>query len=455
MLYEVGVPVLWFAEPVTKQDVARFGIDVGDARHQALLEMLAILIGVRMWLDHVVAGRATVVVRCDSQAALGATANLKSRDARMNAVVRELALDVAEGRYELHILEHLPGRNNVYADALSRFYQPGASRDVPPTLMHAARTYPDKRGSTWWLASAGLGGEVCEGAGFMGDAVGEEAEEAAWCGKGMWVGEPWDVRRGGALHDVRLPDARTGLQDIASGAAFVYLRPDAGSFSTARGRPVKAATSWPRPLRSKAHPYGVTALTDPHRVGDKEKVERGNAVGIFALRHAAGRAGRGQAVAVVNPADSFLWMFREARELCQMAGITTHIYSECGFGGMSFRKMAIVTNVAELGPAMRDKACEGGAMCRFTGRPHSGKDPEDAPGEKLLYRPEVDDEPPARFCEVLAEIARTIWMSAGRKERFDVAFFEVFSGRHAHLSRRIAAQLGASGGGLCGSSSSS
>ena len=138
VLYMNGMPVSWYAEPVSKLDMERFGIVIGSPKDQALLEMLAILVGVRLWFDASRQRAWTLGVRSDSQAALGALCKLRSRDARMNAVIRELALDLAEGLYEVGVVEHLPGRCNVVADALSRFYQPGGNRTVPVCLAGVA-----------------------------------------------------------------------------------------------------------------------------------------------------------------------------------------------------------------------------------------------------------------------------------------------------------------------------
>ena len=68
----------------------------------------------------------------------------------VNAGVRELALDLAEGKYGIDFVEHIPGRCNVHADVLPRFYQPGKSRTIPPELASAARSYPSLRIPAWW-----------------------------------------------------------------------------------------------------------------------------------------------------------------------------------------------------------------------------------------------------------------------------------------------------------------
>lgn len=148
-----GWPFAYFAEPISEEDVSRFGIVVGDPAFQALLESIAILIGVREWLPIWKAERAVVKIRSDSQAALGAWRKERSTHPAMNAVVREMALDLAEGKYKIDIKEHVPGRLNLWADALSRVAQPGSGAVVPAPLVAARRVYPSVRDVAWWRAA--------------------------------------------------------------------------------------------------------------------------------------------------------------------------------------------------------------------------------------------------------------------------------------------------------------
>ena len=48
----------------------------------------------------------------------------KSKSAAVNLVVREAALDMAEGLYRIDVREHIPGVTNLWPDALSRVGQP-------------------------------------------------------------------------------------------------------------------------------------------------------------------------------------------------------------------------------------------------------------------------------------------------------------------------------------------
>ena len=149
-LYEDGRVVRYFGEPISEDDCRRFAIDIGNPKDQALLETMALLIAVRLWLPQVRSHLWTVTIRSDSTAALGAAVRLRSRDPRMNEVVRELALDLAEGRYELELCEHVAGISNVNAEVLSRLLQPGAETRLPEELNTAARDRPAARDAAWW-----------------------------------------------------------------------------------------------------------------------------------------------------------------------------------------------------------------------------------------------------------------------------------------------------------------
>ena len=150
VLYLDGRPVEYFAEGISDEDVCRFKIVIGSPRDQALLETLALLIAVRLWKGHIINHEWSTTVRSDSSAALGATCKLRSKDPRMNEVVRELALDLAEGRYELDFLKHVPGVENVLPDRLSRISQPGAIDTIPTELMTVGRAVAQRRDSSWW-----------------------------------------------------------------------------------------------------------------------------------------------------------------------------------------------------------------------------------------------------------------------------------------------------------------
>ena len=59
--------------------------------------------------------------RGDSWAALGALGRLRSASPWINAVARELAIDIAEARYELAVHQHVVGKLNVLPSSLPDF----------------------------------------------------------------------------------------------------------------------------------------------------------------------------------------------------------------------------------------------------------------------------------------------------------------------------------------------
>ena len=153
VLFRCGKPWSYFAEPISQLDIDRFGIKIGSSSFQALLETMAVLIGVRVWLPLWQDERLAIRVRSDSAAALGAMRRERSNNADLNEVVRELALDLAEGLYLIDIKEHLAGKDNTWADPLSRLYQPGAKAEVPAELRAIGRQAIPLRDAAWWRSS--------------------------------------------------------------------------------------------------------------------------------------------------------------------------------------------------------------------------------------------------------------------------------------------------------------
>ena len=149
-----GVVIGWFSEAVSAEDIQRFGIVVGEAKFQALLENLALLIAVRLWSHLWVSERLAVCLRSDSSAALGAWTKERSTNADINAIVREMSLDLAEGKYTVDRLEHLPGKLNEAADVLSRQAQPGNAGAIPQFVLDARKYFPAVRDRDWWQLAA-------------------------------------------------------------------------------------------------------------------------------------------------------------------------------------------------------------------------------------------------------------------------------------------------------------
>ena len=139
-----------FYQAITAEDIKRFGIVVGEAKYQALVENLALLIAVRLWACFWSGQRLAIGLRSDSMAALMAWKKERSRVPAINAITREVSLDLADGLYTVDALEHIPGVLNQWADILSRQFAPGNSAKIPAELLATKRFHPDLRVSTWW-----------------------------------------------------------------------------------------------------------------------------------------------------------------------------------------------------------------------------------------------------------------------------------------------------------------
>ena len=156
VLFWMERPVEYFGVPISDEDISKFDIIIGDHRYQTLCENLAILIGARHWLPWWKTQRAQVRVRTDSAAAVGAWTKERSPSPAINTIVREAALDMAEGLYKIDVTEHIPGWTNELPDALSRMYQPGKPKIPPQELLVCKRVWPSKRVESWWRARDGI-----------------------------------------------------------------------------------------------------------------------------------------------------------------------------------------------------------------------------------------------------------------------------------------------------------
>ena len=155
----------WFGAPLQDSDLQALGVATGDCRGQAALEALCLLVALRTWAPRWRHEAVVIMARSDAMAALGALNRTSSSNPVMNQVVREAALDMAEGAYELDILGHLPATWNVVTDALSRLFAPApGTAEVPSCLPAELRVWPEPRSQEWWRTLAAPRGGGAGGA---------------------------------------------------------------------------------------------------------------------------------------------------------------------------------------------------------------------------------------------------------------------------------------------------
>ena len=146
--------VAFLYDRIHEADASRLKIVVGSSAAQATCEALALLVAIRTWLPYWAEEQATAVTRSDSLSALGALAKGSSTSPPINLIVRETAIDVASSKYGLGLFKHVKGKDNIYADALSRIFAPGGADGPPgelrrPEIRHSRVA---ERNDTWWEA---------------------------------------------------------------------------------------------------------------------------------------------------------------------------------------------------------------------------------------------------------------------------------------------------------------
>lgn len=129
-----GRPASWFATQFTEVDAEMLRTQFGGSESQQVAEAMAVLIGMRLWIEYWRDCKPSLAVRSDSVAALTMLARMKASGVGVGIVARELALTLAEASFRPQVCAHLPGLANKVADALSRRYEPGVRFSVPSFL---------------------------------------------------------------------------------------------------------------------------------------------------------------------------------------------------------------------------------------------------------------------------------------------------------------------------------
>ena len=96
------------------------------------LEMINVFIALNLW-RHKLQGR-TIVIHCDNMAVVNSILCGRSWDSFLGSVARNIWLITATHDIEPTV-DHIPEKKNISADALSRWYGGGVSREVASKLL--------------------------------------------------------------------------------------------------------------------------------------------------------------------------------------------------------------------------------------------------------------------------------------------------------------------------------
>ena len=77
--------------------------------------------------------------------------NMRPPSAQMQLIAQELAIDMAHFSFVPVVTHHIPGIANKVADELSRWPQPGVTKQVPDFLKNAVRVFPPSRTDTYYM----------------------------------------------------------------------------------------------------------------------------------------------------------------------------------------------------------------------------------------------------------------------------------------------------------------
>ena len=127
-----------------------FDIVEGSADGQQILECLAALIALRLWLPLWQQERISLKVRADNYTVLAMISRMKATSKPLRLIAAEMALVLTDSCYMPWVAEHTPGIQNVVADALSRKFEPGFKFELPSILDGATCCCPPVRDASWY-----------------------------------------------------------------------------------------------------------------------------------------------------------------------------------------------------------------------------------------------------------------------------------------------------------------
>ena len=167
--------LVWvFDSSLGVQEAELFGVDVGSASSEGVVETLAATQAVRLWGSLVGGKFAELDVRSDSKIALAVLGKLANATPALNFLGAELALELEFSGVHGLKCTHLPGALNVCADYLSRLFAPQPVAAVPHELKDIHIKEVPSRAACWFrLPPPGLN------PGLWGDRAGLSALASA------------------------------------------------------------------------------------------------------------------------------------------------------------------------------------------------------------------------------------------------------------------------------------
>ena len=152
ILVKDGVIDSYFLSQLTADDCAIHNQSIGDAAGQQIWECLTVLVALTVWKDEWASKRCEVRIKSDNYSALAMGSRMKIRASPL--IAKEIALLYSEAAHEPRIFEHVPGVANILADALSRAFEPGTDKELPPQLSGATQVHVARRRRSWYKTLA-------------------------------------------------------------------------------------------------------------------------------------------------------------------------------------------------------------------------------------------------------------------------------------------------------------
>ena len=142
----------FYRSAVSADDIKLFDLTHGSCEGQQILESLAILVAVRLWLPSCLE-RINFTVRGDNVGALTLVTKMRPKSSQLAIIARELALCFANFSF-MPSVYHTPGISHVVADGLSRVGDPNKQYAdqilAHPALKDAEETIVPARDRFWY-----------------------------------------------------------------------------------------------------------------------------------------------------------------------------------------------------------------------------------------------------------------------------------------------------------------